>query len=90
MTIGTAGVVTVTGGKLTTYREMAEDTVDVVAERLGHNARCRTKKLPLLGGDGYREPPRGTLAAHLGGRYGTLASRDRRPDRRRSRRSARR
>jgi glycerol-3-phosphate dehydrogenase len=25
------GVVTVTGGKLTTYREMAEDTVDAVA-----------------------------------------------------------
>jgi glycerol-3-phosphate dehydrogenase len=74
VTIGTAGVVAVTGGKLTTYREMAEDTVDVVAERLGHDARCRTKKLPLLGGDGYREPPRGTLAAHLGGRYGTLAT----------------
>jgi glycerol-3-phosphate dehydrogenase len=73
VTIGTAGVVTVTGGKLTTYREMAEDTVDVVAERIGHDARCRTKKLSLLGGDGYREPPRGTLAAHLGGRYGTLA-----------------
>jgi glycerol-3-phosphate dehydrogenase len=74
VTIGTAGVVTVTGGKLTTYREMAEDTVDVVAERLGHDARCRTKKLVLLGGDGYREPPRGTPAAHLGGRYGTLAT----------------
>jgi glycerol-3-phosphate dehydrogenase len=74
VTIGSAGVVTVTGGKLTTYREMAEDTVDVVAERLGHHAKCRTKKLPLLGGDGYREPPRGTLAAHLGGRYGTLAT----------------
>ncbi|HEX4244235.1 MAG TPA: glycerol-3-phosphate dehydrogenase/oxidase, partial [Acidimicrobiales bacterium] len=29
-----AGVVTVTGGKLTTYRKMAEDTVDVVVSRL--------------------------------------------------------
>ena len=74
VTIGAAGLVTVTGGKLTTYREMAEDTVDVVAERLGHEARCRTKKLPLLGADGYREAPPGTLAAHLGGRYGTLAT----------------
>ena len=29
-----SGLVTVTGGKLTTYREMAEDTVDVVVKRL--------------------------------------------------------
>ena len=28
----------------------------------------------MLGADGYREPPRGTLAAHLGGRYGTRAA----------------
>ena len=32
------GVVTVTGGKLTTYRRMAEDTVDVVVKRLGSAA----------------------------------------------------
>ena len=31
----------VNGGKLTTYREMAEDTVDVVAERLGAHRRAR-------------------------------------------------
>ena len=39
VTIGPAGVVAVTGGKLTTYREMAEDTVDVVIGRLGRKAR---------------------------------------------------
>ena len=32
--ISDSGVVRVNGGKLTTYREMAEDTVDVVVERL--------------------------------------------------------
>ena len=30
VTTGPAGVVAITGGKLTTYREMAQDTVDVV------------------------------------------------------------
>jgi glycerol-3-phosphate dehydrogenase len=73
VTIGPAGMVSVTGGKLTTYREMAEDTVDVVTEQLAHRARCRTKRLPLLGADGYREAPAGTRSAHLGARYGTLA-----------------
>ena len=45
----------ITGGKLTTYREMAEDTVDEVLGRLGRKARCRTKRLRLLGADGYAE-----------------------------------
>jgi glycerol-3-phosphate dehydrogenase len=46
-----SGVVSVTGGKLTTYRRMAEDTVDEIAKR----TRCRTKKLQLHGADGYAE-----------------------------------
>ena len=37
------GLVTVTGGKLTTYRAMAEDVVDRIAPR----TRCRTRELPL-------------------------------------------
>ena len=45
-----SGVVTVTGGKLTTYRRMAEDTVDVVAAALGRRSlRCVTKSLRLRG-----------------------------------------
>jgi glycerol-3-phosphate dehydrogenase len=71
---GPAGLITVTGGKLTTYREMAEDTVDAALDRLDRRARCRTKRLRLLGADGYVRPPEGTPAAHLGGRYGTLAA----------------
>lgn len=43
------GIISVTGGKLTTYREMAEDTVGAVTDQLGRNARCQTKRLPLLG-----------------------------------------
>jgi len=73
VTVGPSGVVAITGGKLTTYREMAEDTVDEVLDHLGRKARCRTKRLRLLGADGYHESEAGTSVAHLGNRYGTLA-----------------
>jgi glycerol-3-phosphate dehydrogenase len=73
VSIGSGGVCTVTGGKLTTYREMAEDTVDAVTRHLGTRSRPRTRGLRLIGADGYREAPPGTPAAHLGGRYGSLA-----------------
>lgn len=49
ITTSPSGVVTVTGGKLTTYREMAEDTVDVVLRLLDRRARCRTARLRLVG-----------------------------------------
>jgi glycerol-3-phosphate dehydrogenase len=41
------GVVIVTGGKLTTYRRMAADTVDVVAAGLGAPGRTSTTRIPL-------------------------------------------
>ena len=72
------GVVTVTGGKLTTYRKMAQDTVDVVVSRLGespHRRRCVTKSLPLMGATTRTRDPV-TLAqphARLLGRYGTAS-----------------
>jgi glycerol-3-phosphate dehydrogenase len=44
------GVVTVVGGKLTTYRRMAEDAIDAAVARSGLDARpCRTRRLPLAG-----------------------------------------
>lgn len=44
------GVVTITGGKLTTYRAMAEQCVDVVVHRIGRSVRkCDTHKAPLPG-----------------------------------------
>jgi glycerol-3-phosphate dehydrogenase len=45
-----SGVVTVVGGKLTTYRRMAEDAVDAALNAAGMEVRpCRTRRLPLLG-----------------------------------------
>ncbi|HET9546338.1 MAG TPA: glycerol-3-phosphate dehydrogenase C-terminal domain-containing protein, partial [Desertimonas sp.] len=73
VTTSPTGVVAVTGGKLTTYREMAEDTVDAVVGALGKRARCRTKKIALLGAAGFTEVPEGTPEAHLADRYGNLA-----------------
>jgi glycerol-3-phosphate dehydrogenase len=64
-----SGVVTITGGKLTTYREMAADTIDEVLEKVLEPARSadggtqsildrvqrhsRTKRLRLRGAEGY-------------------------------------
>lgn len=44
-----SGVVSIAGGKLTTYRQMAEDTVDEVMQVLGRKATCRTQSLPIRG-----------------------------------------
>ena len=54
------GLVTITGGKLTTYRKMAEDTVDAVVTALGRKGLpCRTKHLRLHGAPtGPRVAPR--------------------------------
>jgi glycerol-3-phosphate dehydrogenase len=65
-------VISVTGGKLTTYREMAQDTVDQVCDVLGVRHKSTTKRLPLLGADGY-EPTTDAAAAHLADRYGSAA-----------------
>ncbi len=45
---------TITGGKLTTYRLMAEKTADLVAARLGNTSSCRTTIEPLSGGEACR------------------------------------
>jgi glycerol-3-phosphate dehydrogenase len=45
-----SGVVTIVGGKLTTYRRMAQDAVDAALQGSGLDAGpCRTQSLPLLG-----------------------------------------
>lgn len=73
------GVVTVTGGKLTTYRKMAEDTVDAVVRQLGEPSkarRCVTKSLALHGATTKGKDPVANAhpQARLVGRYGTDAS----------------
>jgi glycerol-3-phosphate dehydrogenase len=42
-----SGMLTITGGKLTTWRRMAESVVDRIVERDGHDAECRTDDIPL-------------------------------------------
>ena len=49
---GPPGLLTLTGGKLTTYRKMASDAVDAAVERLGGRARSTTTGISLgLRGD---------------------------------------
>jgi glycerol-3-phosphate dehydrogenase len=42
-----SGMLTITGGKLTTWRRMAKSTVDRIVERDGREAPCRTHEIPL-------------------------------------------
>lgn len=48
---GVANLVSVVGGKLTTYRYMAEVTTDLVCDKLGMEADCTTAERPLPGAD---------------------------------------
>ncbi len=75
-----SGVVTIGGGKLTTYRKMAQDTVDEVVARLGVGPRrCPTRRLALRGAPGLDQEAQSRLglpaevAGHLAARYGTEA-----------------
>jgi glycerol-3-phosphate dehydrogenase len=54
---GVEGFVTITGGKLSMYRLMAEETSDVVCHKLGHQATCTTATTPLPGNESDMEPP---------------------------------
>lgn len=49
------GLVTITGGKWTTYRSMAEDAVNTAIKsgNLSPTSSCVTHNLPLIGGDGW-------------------------------------
>ncbi|SFP45513.1 glycerol-3-phosphate dehydrogenase [Amycolatopsis arida] len=73
---GESGVITVVGGKLTTYRKMAEDAVDTAVAAAGLRVGpCRTSRLPLVGA-----APRAALSTveapeRLVARYGTEAPR---------------
>jgi glycerol-3-phosphate dehydrogenase len=83
------GLLSVAGGKYTTYRHMAEVVTDAVVRRLGLRRRCRTRGFRLDGaptGDGGAFAAAATTslersfaldgesARHLVGRYGTRAA----------------
>lgn len=42
-----SGMLTITGGKLTTWRRMAKQTVDRLVDRGGRDAPCHTAEIPL-------------------------------------------
>jgi glycerol-3-phosphate dehydrogenase len=62
-----SGLLTITGGKLTTWRRMAKIAVDRLVEREGRDAPCRTAELPLgmPASDEDSEPPAGLDAGSL-------------------------
>lgn len=74
------GLITVSGGKLTTHRVMARDTVNAVERALGRPVRvAETGRVPLPGGDvlldaqldvAARRTGSHVVAAHLLHRYG--------------------
>lgn len=70
------GLVTIVGGKLTTSRHMAEQTIDAAQKVIGRRNGCTTKSAFLLGAAGYDAQAimaSGGISAHLGERYGTEA-----------------
>lgn len=71
---GTDGLVTVVGGKLTTYRRMAQDALDAALAHSGLAAGpCRTRRLPLVGAASRHRLARLAAPARLVWRYGTEA-----------------
>jgi glycerol-3-phosphate dehydrogenase len=70
-----SGMITITGGKLTTWRRMAKMAVDRLVERDGRQAPCRTHEVPLGAAvdpdslpvvEGVGEESRKALAARYG------------------------
>jgi glycerol-3-phosphate dehydrogenase len=78
-----SGLLTITGGKLTTWRRMAKQVVDRIVEREGREAPCRTASIPLgmAASDTDLDPADGLTADELprgyrellGFRYGHAA-----------------
>jgi glycerol-3-phosphate dehydrogenase len=80
-----AGLISVSGGKMTTYRRMAQDVVDRIDRREKRALNHPTRKLTLRGSGGWAEArqlvrTRGQalgladdIIAHLGGAYGSEA-----------------
>ena len=69
----TNGIVTVTGGKLTTYREMAQDAVDEICQLLKVKKSSKTKTLSIHGARNIRRAIT-PQDEHLQTRYGSQAT----------------
>ena len=73
-----SGMITITGGKLTTWRRMAKLAVDRIVEREAREAPCRTHEIPLGQSIAVEQLPRvegvpETSYASLASRYGYAA-----------------
>ncbi len=66
-----SGMLTITGGKLTTWRRMAKQVVDRMVEREGRVAPCRTDDIPLglAAAAAELEPPEGLSESDLPAGY---------------------
>ena len=60
---GPAGLISILGGKLTAYRAIAEEAVDLVCRELGHRVAGATSRLPLPGAPRSLERLRAELGA---------------------------
>jgi glycerol-3-phosphate dehydrogenase len=79
----TSNLVSLLGGKWTTYRLMAKDTLDEVCKLLGRNVECSTELHYLIGGENYNFDAWKTIqkkykldediCQHLLKKYGTKA-----------------
>ncbi|HKY62001.1 MAG TPA: glycerol-3-phosphate dehydrogenase C-terminal domain-containing protein, partial [bacterium] len=50
------GFLSIAGGKLASYRLMAQEAVDLICHKLGRIAPCRTHQVPLPGGERTVDP----------------------------------
>lgn len=69
---GIFGFITITGGKLTSYRLMAEKTTDLLCSKLGVERTCQTAVLPLPGSEKEKRKPSHSVVVEAAfGRQGT-------------------
>lgn len=78
-----SGLVSLMGGKWTTYRLMAKDTIDFICRRQDIQSECRTEKHKLCGAKGWtrdfwkklqqKYPLDEAICQHLANKYGTRA-----------------
>ena len=71
--VSATGVVSIAGGKLTTYRKMAEHTVDEVLKQVGEKTACKTKRLRFVGATAKSSKKLDREALHLYQRFGSEA-----------------
>lgn len=72
---GMAGFITITGGKMMTYRMMAEEATDLACKKLGIDKKCETATTPLPGSEPRNEEQYKTYSyaqKAAEGRHGTL------------------